>query len=240
MKKTIILFTFLFSSFISNSQTIDAFFEQTNEFFKKYVSEDGKIDYKTIKKSPGELIYILDNASKLKVLAMDNKNVAKAFWINAYNLLVIKSAIDNYPTKSVNDIPGFFNENIHRIATQQLTLDDIENVILREIFFEPGIHFVLSSASNGGSPFIKGAYLPSNVDELIKKQAIFLINKDQYVRVNKNTKTIELSKIFDWYKKDFVTNYFDEIDFLNLFLNKKIDKGFTIKYYDFDWTLNQK
>jgi hypothetical protein len=36
---------------------------------------------------------------------------------------------------------------------QELTLDDIENVILRDLFFDPAIHFALSSAAKWSSTF---------------------------------------------------------------------------------------
>jgi hypothetical protein len=38
------------------------------------VSADGKVDYFKIKKSPGELIYILDNIAKLDTKFSDKKS----------------------------------------------------------------------------------------------------------------------------------------------------------------------
>ncbi|WP_310556974.1 DUF547 domain-containing protein [Flavobacterium sp.] len=239
MKKLILLIAFLGFYSQAQSQTIDLFFEQSNEFFKKNVTPDGKIDYLSLKKSPGELMYILSNIEKIKT-QFDTKEAAKAFWINAYNLHVIKGVLDSYPIKSVDFVKGFFKEKTFMVGNQELTLDDIENTILREIFVDAGIHFVLSSAANGGAPLLNIAYFPQTVNEQMKQQAKLFINSKNFMRVNKETKTVELPKIFEWYKKDFVTQYFNEIDFLNLFLEKKIDNKMIIKTYDFDWSLNQK
>ena len=60
------------------------------------------------------------------------------------------------------------------------------------------------------------------------------------MKLDKSAKTVELPKIFDWYKKDFAVNYFNEVDFINIFLEKKIDNKLMIKTYDFDWSLNQR
>jgi hypothetical protein len=62
----------------------------------------------------------------------------KAFWINVYNLQVIKGVVDKFPIASVETIPGFTVNICGR--KQELTLDDIENVILRDLFFDPAIH----------------------------------------------------------------------------------------------------
>ncbi|WP_188050523.1 DUF547 domain-containing protein [Flavobacterium sp. GP15] len=239
MKKIILALCFLALPLLSQAQTTEQFFEQATEFLKKNVTEDGKVDYETIKKSPGELIYILSNIQKLDTKFSDKK-LAKAFWINVYNLQVIKGVIDVYPITSVEKIPGFFTENNFVVGNQDLTLDDIENIILRDLFFDPAIHFTLSSAANGGAPLLDTAYMPLRIDEQIKQRATFVINSKNYVIVKKEQKVVELPKIFEWYKKDFAVNYFNEIDFINIFLEKKLDSKFTIKTYNFDWSLNQK
>ena len=239
MKKIIFIISLFGITAFLNAQTIDLFFEQSDEFLKKNVSEDGKLDYAAIKKSPGELLYILSNASKLNT-KFDDKNIAKAFWVNMYNLQVIKGVVDAYPVKSVIDIPGFFKENSFLVGTLELTLDDIENTILREIFLDPCIHFVLSSAAIGGSPMLNGAYRPETLNAQMKDRAKKFINDKKVFRVDSKTKTIEVPKIFEWYKADFVTYYQNEVDFFNIFLDKKLDNTLKVKVYDFDWSLNKK
>ena len=239
MKKILLLISFFGFSVFVNAQTIDLFFEQTDEFLKKHVSEDGKLDYAALKKSPGELLYILSNATKLNT-KFEDKNLAKAFWVNMYNLQLIKGVVDAYPIKSVIDVPGFFKENSFMVGSLELTLDDIENTILREIFLDPCIHFVLSSAANGGSPMLNGAYRPEKLNDQMKERAKRFINDKKVIRVDTKTKIIEVPKIFEWYKNDFVTYYQNEVDFFNIFLEKKLDNTLKVKAYDFDWSLNSK
>ena len=239
MKKLLIIIVLIGLSIKSQSQTIPLFFEQSNEFFKNHVSADGKVDYAKLKKSPGELMYILDNISKIPT-QFEDKNASKAFWINVYNLQVIKNVIDNYPLKPVTDVPTYFKEINFMVGNQELTLDDIENTILREIFTDAGIHFVLCSASNGGAQLLNAAYLPENVESLMKQRAKLYLNTKNVIMVDKASRVVELPKIFEWYKKDFVTTYFNEIDFINLFLEKKIENTLKIQTYDYNWTLNER
>lgn len=237
MKKILLFILFLGVSFSVQAQKSTAFFEVTNLFFHKYVDKDNKVDYQSLKANSDLLDIILDYAAKLDV-KNESKEVNKAFWINTYNLLVIKNVLNNYPVKSVHDVPEFFKENDFLVAKQQLTLDDIENTILREIFQDPGIHFVLTNGTNGSCPILDHAYMPTNIDGQIKDQATKMINNNDYIRIDRKEKKINIPKIFEWYTKDFVTFYTNEIDFVNLFLEKKITKDFTIKVYEFDWSLN--
>jgi Protein of unknown function, DUF547 len=236
-KKSLIAFI-LFSFVALNAQNQSIFFEQTNEFLKNNLTKEGKINYASIKKSPGGLFYILDNISNIKIDSSLEKESSIAFWINVYNLLIIKSVVENYPIKSVNLVDGFF-EKKYLINGDNMSLKDIENN-LNEIAQDPGIHFVLSKASNGDPVLYNGAYLPQSALYQITLQVKSAINKPNYIRVNKETNTVEFPLVFKEYKTDFVTTYFNEIDFVNIFLAKKLDNKMKIGYYEFDWSLNEK
>lgn len=226
------------STFVQ-AQTLNDFFEQTNEFLNKNVTENGKVNYSQLKKSPGELIYILDNISKLKT-DFKTKEEAKAFWINAYNLLVIKSVVEKLPLVSVNTVAGFFDEKTFIVAKQELTLNDIENTILREVIADAGVHFVLCKGTNGDAPLLNAAYTPEKVNDQIKQQAKLYINNKDFYKIFKNTNSIELPKMFETFKSDFVTGYFNEIDFINIFLDKKIETTYKVTTRPYDWSLNSK
>ena len=236
--KKIILVVFLLTYFSSlNAQTEALFFEQTNEFLTKNITKDGKINYKSIKKSPGELFYILDNVFKLKLDTDLSNESSIAYWINIYNLLVIKNVVDNYPIKSVNNVPDFFEKSF-LINGDNLSLTDIENK-LNFICKDPGIHFVLSKASNGDPVLFNGAYLPESSLYQISLQVKSAITKPNFLKVNKDTNVVEFPVVFQKYKKDFVTLYFNEIDFVNIFLEKKLDNKLQISFTKFDWSLNE-
>ena len=65
------------------------------------------------------------------------------------------------------------------------------------------------------------------------------INKSGSIKVNKGQNTVEIPNVFELHKPDFVTQYFNQIDFLNIFLENKIDNKLQINYTNFDWTLNE-
>ncbi len=239
MKKIILLIAFFSLNATVQAQSSGVFFDLANVFLKKYVDVNNKVNYQELKVNSDMLNLIMDYAAKIN-LKNESKDTNKAFWINVYNLAVIKNVIENYPLKSTMDIPGFFNENDFLIANQRLTLDDIEHTILSEIFQDPGIHFVLVSGANGGVQIKNEAYMPKDIDAQIKAEATKYINNKDVIRIDKKNKIVELPKIFEWYSKDFVTYYTNEIDFLNIFLEKKLEKDYKTKIYEYDWTLNKK
>ena len=102
MKKIIIVITIVFG-LNSFAQDLDTFYEHTDAFLKENVT-NGRVAYGQIYKNPQPLNELLEIAEKLTV-NKDDSVAYQAFWINAYNLSVIKGIIDNYPLKSPLDKP---------------------------------------------------------------------------------------------------------------------------------------
>ena len=126
MKKSLICLLLLVTASIS-AQNIDSFFKSSDDFFKTHVKE-GKIDYKAIKKNTESLDLILNQVKSIRVNADDAQNY-KAFWINTYNLLVIKGIVNQFPVTSPLDIDGFFDKNKFEAGGKSVTLNEIENTL---------------------------------------------------------------------------------------------------------------
>jgi Protein of unknown function, DUF547 len=238
MKNIFTLLVVLVTTFGIKAQSIDAFFEKSDVFFKKNV-KDNKVDYDGIKANPDQLNEALTIASNID-LSKESKFNIKAFWINAYNLSVIKGIVSKYPIKSALDIAGFFDKETYNLAKQTLTLNDVENIKLRKAFTDPYIHFALVCGANGCPPLISAAYMPESLNEQMHDQAGLALNNPNFIRLNTATKTVEISQIFEWYKEDFLADYKKQLDFINLFREVKIDDSYKVVFYNYDWTLNKK
>ncbi len=216
------------------SQNTTDFFTKSDAFFKKNI-KDGRVNYKTIKNDPDELSELLDMASDINV-SKGNAKIFQAFFINAYNLAVIKGIIDNYPTKSPLDIKGFFDKTKYTLGGKTTTLNDLENKILRKNFpSEARFHFVLVCAGLGCPPIIPEAYKPETLDKQLQRQTTIALNNPDFIKVK--GKKVLLSQIFEWYKGDFTQNG-SEIDFVNQFRKEKIPANSKVSYYPYNWSLN--
>ena len=236
MKRYSFLITFLIT-FSVTAQDLDLFLTQTNAFLGKHVS-NGKVDYASINKDQSDLDELLKIASTITVKSTDANNY-KAFWINAYNISVIKGIINNYPTKSPLDTTGFFDKTTYDLGGKEITLNDIEHKLLRAKFKDARFHFVLVCGAVGCPPLISEAYMPKTLEAQLEKQTVKALN-GSFLKVNTKKKKVEASEIMKWYKEDFTMDGMTEIEFINKYRTEKIPSNFKLTYFTYNWNLNKQ
>lgn len=85
----------------------------------------------------------------------------------------------------------------------KLSLDALENGLLRPIFADARVHFAVNCAASSCPPLRAGAFTGADLDAQLDEQTrAFLANPD-FNQFDAEAKTIELSKIFEWYAGDF-------------------------------------
>ena len=237
MKHALLFIGLLVTNFALLAQPISSFFTKADSFLYKNI-ENSKVNYKAIKQNTAELDAILKIAATITI-ENETTAVQKAFWGNCYNLLVIKGICDKYPVKSPLDIDGFFNKITYAIGNAKLTLDDIENKIIRPQFKDPRFHFILVCAAKGCPPISNRGYFPATIENQLTKQAKIALNNTYFIRVNKQEKTVEISSIFQFYKDDFTNKNTTFLNFINKYRYSKIPDNFQILFYKYDWNLNE-
>ncbi|MFK7832013.1 MAG: DUF547 domain-containing protein [Winogradskyella sp.] len=234
------LYTFLFALSLTitmSAQNLETFLSKTNTFMNQHV-KDGKVAYAVIHKNQTELNDILEIGEGISIQKSDVNNY-QAFWINAYNIAVIKGVIDNYPTKSPLDNKGFFDKTTYNLGGKTITLNDIEHKLLRGNFKDARFHFVLVCGAIGCPPLIDKAYMPNTLDAQLEEQTKIAIN-GSFLKVNAKKKKVEASKIMEWYKEDFTMNGTTEIDFINAYRTEKIPENAKLSYFEYNWNLNKQ
>ncbi len=235
MKKTSLFILLLFFISLGYAQNTIDFFSNSEVFFKTYV-KNGRVAYSKIKDNPAALNELIELAKNISV-TKDNPSDYQAFWINGYNLLVIDGIVKNYPLKSPLDMPGFFDKIKNEIGGTTITLNDIENKLLRKNFpKEPRFHFVLVCGGLGCPPIINAAYKPSTLDFQLEEQTKLALNDSKFIQVNKNK--VKISQIFEWYKGDF-EHEGNVVQFINTYKTEKLPEKAKVSYYPYDWTLNE-
>jgi len=232
----IILLCIIFTN-LEAQRSIDEFFNSTNQFFKNNVI-NGSVDYESLKTNPVILDQLVDKISKIDFNNLTNGNQEKAYLINVYNILVIKSVLKYYPLTSVMDIGNFFDKDIIAITNDDLSLNEIEKEILFKKYHDPRLHFALVCAAIGCPKIINSAYLPKNLDEILDKRTKITLNDKNYVRINENSKTVFISELFKWYKNDFELEDISIIQYINFYRETKIPEDYKIEYITYDWKLN--
>ncbi|PSR55591.1 DUF547 domain-containing protein [Adhaeribacter arboris] len=239
MKKFSILIVFVFFHLSLSAQNIlPAFTSEADAFLKKYVS-DGKVAYAAIKKE-GQAIQVLSSRISSINLTNASENSKKAFYINAYNLLVIQAVSNLYPLKSVMDKPGFFDKTLYTVAGEKLTLNDLEKKKLLQPYPDARLHFALACAAISCPPLASFAYSPDEIDSQLNNRTKLTLNNPVFIRVNSKNRQVLLSKIFDWYKNDFTKDNQTVLSFLNTYRTDKIPGNYQLGYYEYNWSLNNQ
>ncbi|MCP4521940.1 MAG: DUF547 domain-containing protein [Cytophagales bacterium] len=239
MKKNIlisVLCMFLWQGAFAGTEQTNAFFSKADAFFKKHV-KNGLVDYKAIKQNPTELNALVSQISTMK-LSEQKGNTHKAFYINSYNILVIKGIVNNLPTKSPLDIAGFFDKKKYKVAGEMMILNDVENKKIRAIYNDARIHFVLVCAAKGCPKIVPYAYKPATLDRQLEERTKVTLNDSTFIRVKANANTVLVSEIFKWYKQDFVTGGKSIVDYVNQYRKTKISTSYKQDYYPYNWQLN--
>lgn len=213
----------------------EAFFKEANTFFGKYVSR-GLIAYSRINKT--ELKTLVDQIATMDLSSASTAE-KQAFYINAYNVLVIKSLLDNKMPKSPLDVGDFFKKSHLKVAGSTTSLDKLEKKTLFGLKNDARYHFVLVCGAKGCPPITNFAYQPSKLESQLASQTRKAMNDSKFIRVNDSAKKVELSKIFEWYAGDFGgTDNF--IKYVNKYRTNKIPTDYEIGYYEYDWNVNKQ
>jgi hypothetical protein len=226
---------------------------------------NGDVYYRALKSDRGKLDGFLN---LIATAAVDKRPREEqvAFWLNAYNALVLRTVIDRYPLsgrssvypqKSIRQIPGAFEKTPHRVGGRSLTLDQIEKEVLPP-FNDPRVYFALGRGAVGSGRLRSEAFVPARLEEQLADVAAECVTRAQCAELDRESGKMTVSSIFSWHEKEFADAYGDKAPasvanrspieraavafvFPKLLSAERqmIEKNaFQVAYKPFDWTLN--
>jgi hypothetical protein len=201
---------------------------------KSNVSEEGVVNYKGFLQNRKALRDYIDSLGVQLPTDEWTKHDKLTYWMNAYNAMTVDLILHNYPLESIKDIDKPWDQRLWKLGDKWYNLDEIEHQILRKMD-DPRIHFGINCASFSCPPLLNEAFTSEKVDSQLDTLSKNFINDTSRNVISKNEVTI--SKIFNWFGKDFKTDG-SLIDFLNKYSTNLIDANAKVRYKDYDWNLN--
>lgn len=214
------------------------------ELLGKYVKQN-RVDYSGFKAEEKKLDAYLKVLETTNTAELDRPEQF-AFYINAYNAWTIKLILSGYPgISSVWDLGGRFfdkpfKKEFIRLDRQKISLDHIENNILRPRFEDPRVHFAINCASKSCPPLRAEPYRGAVLDRQLDEMTGAFVNDPESTHLQENR--LYVSKIFKWFSGDFgddaagfVVKYATG-DLKRALIEKKNE--LRVKYLDYDWSLN--
>ena len=225
---------------LDNTTLVDH--QKWSELLKKYVSQNGQVNYKAWSKNHTQLDQYLSALSQ----NIPGKNWTQsqkiAYWINAYNAFTIKLILNHYPLKSIKEIADGipminspWDLKFFQIGTVDFDLNTIEHQILRKEFQEPRIHFAINCASISCPKLRNEAYFATRLEAQLEQQAKDFIHDPTKNIINANQTS--LSSIFNWFQSDF-TRKGDLLLYLKKY-QPALNQKNKITYLPYNWNLNE-
>lgn len=181
-----------------------------------------------------------------------------AFLINAYNAWTVELILTNYPDlESIKDLGSLFQspwkKKFFNLLGQERSLDDIEHGMIRApgAFDDPRIHAAVVCASIGCPMLRAEAFVAERLDAQLDDGLRRFLGDATRNRFDAASGRLLVSKIFDWYGKDFEQGH-QGYDSLKTTFARHADqlaaapeararlrKGdYRVDFLDYDWRLN--
>ena len=192
------------------------------------------------------------------------REAQQAFWINAYNALVLRTVIDAYPIRgkssdyppgSIRQIPGAFDRTRHRVGGESLTLDGIEAKLAA--FGDARLLLALGRGARGSPRLRSEVYRADRLEPQLADVVKECAARSVCTRVDRTANTIEVTPIVGWHEALFVKTFSTggemwanrtpveravaAMIYPHLFAGERellALNTFRVTYREFDWSLN--
>jgi hypothetical protein len=246
------------------AQAFDHSHAQWDALTKKHVvwlpgGHASQVDYRGFQADRQALKSYLDGVSSVNLADYDgwSKSQKLAFLINAYNAFTVELILTGYPgVKSIKDLGSLirspWKKKFFPLLGKERALDDIEQGMIRApgSFDEARIHMAVNCASIGCPALRDEAYVADKLDAQLENGVVRFLSDHSRNRFNPQSGTLEVSKIFDWYAKDFAARAGSVEAWLANYAEKLAedpkqqqiirDKKAKIEFLDYDWALNDR
>ena len=124
------------------------------------------------------------------------------------------------------------------VAGEKMSFNHLEKDVIRARFNEPRIHFALNCASVSCPLLAPEPYTGSKLSGQLDENARRFLDTGNGVRKADGGKSVQVSKIFDWYKEDFA-KIGGTLAVINRFRKEKLPADARIEFQDYNWALNE-
>ncbi|MEM8885481.1 MAG: DUF547 domain-containing protein [Planctomycetota bacterium] len=208
------------------------------EVQSNFVDGNGRVDYGALQanREPLDdyigLIGLVGPSTRPELFP--TKQHELAYWINAYNAIVLHQVLLRPPPSSVGDRKvTFFYSTKYRVDGRRMSLWTMENDVIRA-FGDARIHFAINCASIGCPQLPQEPFYPERLEQQLERETKKFLGDESKVRVA--GKTLHLSKIFDWFEEDFEPG---PAAWIRAY-RPEVPEDAEVKWIEYDWGLNEQ
>ena len=226
----------------SELRALEAFpYDDWEAVLQESVDEHGNVDYAGLAAAPQTLerfvALLRDVGPRQRPELFAGEADRLAYYLNAYNALVLYDVLDHWPLRSPRDIRlRFFYTTRFVVDGAKTNLYELENHVIRGTFDEPRIHFALNCASIGCPRLPRTAFRPERLEEQLRELTLEFLAASRNVRVEDDA--VVLSELFDWYAVDFPPDPVSWIRAHGTGPAAELPLDRPVRYAPWDWSIN--
>ncbi len=226
---------------------------------QRFVDDRGFVDYDALAKNrktfDSYIERLVRTSPENERALFSTRDDRLAYYINAYNAQVFAGVLDRGPEKvSVwkgGLISGyrFFVKRKIELGGRTMSLKHLEDNVIRAQFQDPRIHAALNCASISCPRLPREAFLADRLDQQLDAAMREFVADEQNVEVDTDRKTVRLSKIFDWFKRDFLDYELSQgndrpalLDYINRYRGHgtQLPYDYRVEFLPYDKAINQQ
>lgn len=225
---------------------------------QRFVDDQGRVDYHGLAADRAVFDRYL---AKVESISPENRpelfptrEDQLAYYLNAYNALVFNGVLARGPEEESvwsGLISGFnfFSRMEITVGGKVTNLKQLEDDVVRARFGDPRVHAALNCASVGCPRLPREAFEPATLDAQLQSAMTEFVNNPLNCKVDEASRTVTLSKIFDWFSADFLdyerrqgTAQPVVLDYVNRFRasDQRIPRDFKVQFSPYDKRLNKQ
>lgn len=171
-------------------------FPAYNRLLEKYV-KNGLVDYPKLKQD-NDLKNSINELATTSPEKLSEKKAKLAYWLNAYNLLVLKNIVDHYPITTLSQLENSPSRKRFLVGGQFYTLNELESEKLPLTIADSdwrGI-FLACNGSKSSPPLISHAFQPATIDADLKQSCHNFLNDPNNYLYRPERRTCSISSFF--------------------------------------------
>lgn len=213
---------------------------------KSSVDGRGRVDFNNLAINPAPLNEYVSYVARVSPEKNPERFPAVtdrlAYYINSYNALAMYGILKrNFPGDfhGLWDRAEFFKFTRFNIGGKETSLYDYENDVIRPLG-DPRIHFALNCMVRACPRLPQTPFQAGNLNAALDVLTREFVNHPGHVQVLRSARLVRLSKIFHFYKEDFVNSKTASslIAYINGYRDEPIDENFKVEFIAYDWTVN--
>lgn len=237
-------FESLETAFVKVETPVTYRFDKYKQLLKEFV-KDNSVDYAALKKSP-LLKESMREIAHISPAKMINDKERLSYWLNVYNLIVIKECADRFPIKDLRELANDPTRRKFTVGGDKLSMQTIKVDKIEPLFNDnfPEEVFLMCGGAMGHPPILDHPVEPEKMDKDMKQASFLWVMDPLNVQYDRYKGRFDVGPFMQWHEDLFAKRYGSAMDFVISFLNPDAQEAITnvtiLKGYGlpFNWILN--